>query len=266
MAKKGKAADAGVQADFGFAQPVALDPVHNRLTAWAPAQWPVDPGWAPLLQAFWASPQAQALGDFMAQRLASGATIYPAHPLRALELTPLPAVRAVILGQDPYHGPNQAHGLAFSVQHGQRVPPSLRNIFHEIERSTAPAGQAPAQLLAPRSACLEPWARQGVLLINTCLTVEAGAPGSHTKKGWEALTDAIIQAASQSATPVVFMLWGAHAQAKQSLIASGRHLVLTANHPSPLSAHRPPKPFRGCGHFAEANAWLNSQGSEGILW
>lgn len=266
MATQGKAADAGAQADFGFEPPVGLDPAQNRLTAWAPAQWQVDPSWAPLLQDFWASPQAQALGDFMAQRLAAGATMYPAHPLRALELTPLPAVRVVILGQDPYHGPNQAHGLAFSVQHGQRVPPSLRNIFHEIERSTAPAGQAPAQLLAPRSACLEPWARQGVLLINTCLTVEAGAPGSHTKKGWEALTDAIIQAASQSATPVAFMLWGAHAQAKQSLIASGRHLVLTANHPSPLSAHRPPKPFRGCGHFAEANAWLNSQGSEGILW
>jgi len=266
VAKKGKAADAGVQADFGFAQPVALDPVHNRLTAWAPAQWPVDPGWAPLLQAFWASPQAQALGDFMAQRLASGATIYPAHPLRALELTPLPAVRAVILGQDPYHGPNQAHGLAFSVQHGQRVPPSLRNIFHEIERGAPQVVQSPVQPTAPRSACLESWARQGVLLLNTCLTVEAGLPGSHAKKGWEALTDAIIQATSQSAEPIVFMLWGAHAQAKQGLIAPGRHLVLTANHPSPLSARRPPQPFWGCGHFAEANAWLRRQGREGILW
>ena len=262
MATKRKAADAGAQTDFGFAPPGALDPVHNRLTAWAPGQWPVDPGWAPLLQAFWASPQGRRLGDFMAQRLAAGATIYPSQPLRALELTPLPAVRIVILGQDPYHGPNQAHGLAFSVQHGQRVPPSLRNIFNEIERATPPEVQAQA----PRSACLEPWARQGVLLLNTCLTVEAGAPGSHAKKGWEALTDGIIQAVSQSAEPVVFMLWGAHAQAKQSLIAPGRHLVLTANHPSPLSARRPPQPFWGCGHFAEANAWLSRQGREGILW
>ena len=266
MAKKGKAADTGVQADFGFEPPAALEPVQNRLTAWAPAQWPVDPGWAPVLQAFWASPQGRGLGDFMAQRLAAGAIIYPSQPLRALELTPLPAVRVVILGQDPYHGPNQAHGLAFSVQHGQRVPPSLRNIFNEIERSTPPAGQTPAPQLAPRSACLEPWASQGVLLLNTCLTVEAGAPGSHAKKGWEALTDEIIQAVSQSAEPVVFMLWGAHAQAKQGLIAPGRHLVLTANHPSPLSARRPPQPFWGCGHFAEANAWLRRQGREGILW
>jgi uracil-DNA glycosylase len=262
VAKKGKATDAGVQADFGFAPPGAPDPVHNRLTAWAPGQWPVDPSWAPLLQTFWASPQAQALGDFMAQRLAAGATIYPAHPLRALELTPLPAVRAVILGQDPYHGPNQAHGLAFSVQHGQRVPPSLRNIFNEIDRTASPQ----ARSSAPRSACLESWARQGVLLLNTCLTVEAGTPGSHAKKGWEALTDEIIQAASQSAAPVVFMLWGAHAQAKQALIAPDRHLVLMANHPSPLSARRPPQPFWGCGHFAEANAWLSSQGRESILW
>jgi uracil-DNA glycosylase len=262
VAKKSKATDVGLQADFGFTPPDAPDPVHNRLTAWAPGQWPVDPGWAPLLQTFWASPQAQALGDFMAQRLAAGATIYPANPLRALELTPLPAVRVVILGQDPYHGPNQAHGLAFSVQHGQRVPPSLRNIFSEIDRTSSLQPRSSA----PRSACLESWAGQGVLLLNTCLTVEAGAPGSHVKKGWEALTDALIQAVSQSAEPVVFMLWGAHAQAKQGLMAPGRHLVLTANHPSPLSARRPPQPFWGCGHFAEANAWLSSQGREGILW
>lgn len=262
MAAQGKAADAGAQADFGFAPPAGLDPVHNRLMAWAPGQWPVDPGWAPVLQAFWASPQAQALGEFMTQRLAAGAIIYPAHPLRALELTPLPAVRVVILGQDPYHGPNQAHGLAFSVQHGQRIPPSLRNIFHEIDRTASPQ----ARSLAPRSACLESWARQGVLLLNTCLTVEAGVPASHAKKGWEALTDAVIHEISLSNMPAVFMLWGTHAQAKQSLIAPGRHLVLTANHPSPLSARRPPQPFWGCGHFAEANAWLRSQGRERILW
>jgi len=262
VATQGKAADAGTQADFGFAPPAGLDPVQNRLTAWAPDQWPVDHSWSPVLQAFWAGPAGEQLSQFIRQRLAAGAVIYPSQPLRALELTPLPAVRVVILGQDPYHGPNQAHGLAFSVQHGQRVPPSLRNIFQEIERATPPAAQAPA----PRSACLESWARQGVLLLNTCLTVEAGAPGSHAKKGWEALTDALIEAVSQSVEPVVFMLWGAHAQAKQALIAPGRHLVLTANHPSPLSARRPPQPFWGCGHFAKANAWLSRQGREAILW
>lgn len=262
MATQGKATDAGAQADFGFLPPCVLDSAHNRLTAWAPGQWSADPSWAPVLQAFWTSPQARALGGFMAQRLAAGATIYPAQPLRALELTPLPAVRVVILGQDPYHGPNQAHGLAFSVQHGQRIPPSLRNIFSEIDRTASPQ----ARSSAPRSACLESWGRQGVLLLNTCLTVEAGAPASHAQKGWEALTDEIIQAVSQSSEPVVFMLWGGHAQAKKSLIAPGRHLVLTANHPSPLSARRPPQPFWGCGHFAAANAWLSCQGREGILW
>jgi uracil-DNA glycosylase len=266
VATKRKAADAGAQTDFGFAPPGALDPVHNRLTAWAPGQWPVDPGWAPLLQAFWASPQGRRLGDFMAQRLAAGATIYPSQPLRALELTPLPAVRIVILGQDPYHGPNQAHGLAFSVQHDQRVPPSLRNIFSEIERGSLPQPAPCLQARAPRSGALEPWAWQGVLLLNTCLTVESGAPGSHAKQGWEALTDKIIKAIACSETPTVFMLWGAHAQAKQDLIGTGWHLVLTANHPSPLSARRPPRPFVGCGHFSAANAWLEQHGLGPVLW
>lgn len=270
VATKRRVAAAGLQADFGFVRPDVPIPEDKRLKAWTPAAWPVDPSWAPVLQAFWASPPALALGDFMAQRLAAGAVIYPSHPFRALQLTPLPAVRIVILGQDPYHGPNQAHGLAFSVPHGQRVPPSLRNIFKEIERSAAPTAPAaapqPARLAAARSACLEPWAQQGVLLLNTCLTVESGVPGSHAKKGWEVLTDAVIQAVSCSSEPVVFMLWGAHAQAKRRLIAPGRHLVLAANHPSPLSAHRPPQPFEGCGHFAEANAWLIAHSREGIHW
>lgn len=194
----------------------------------------------PLLKAFWLSPPGLALGAFVAQRLAAGAVIYPDQPLRALELTPLAGVRVVIVGQDPYHGPDQAHGLAFSVQAGQRVPPSLRNIFSEIERSLPPQPAPGVQARAPRSGALEPWARQGVLLLNTCLTVESGAPGSHAKQGWEALTDEIIKAVACSETPTVFMLWGAHAQAKQALVSSGRHLVLAANHPSPLSARRPP--------------------------
>jgi len=220
----------------------------------------------PLLKAFWVSPPGLALGAFVAQRLAAGAVIYPDQPLRALELTPLTGVRVVVVGQDPYHGPDQAHGLAFSVQAGQRVPPSLRNIFSEIERGSLPQPALGVQARAPRSGALEPWARQGVLLLNTCLTVESGAPGSHAKQGWEALTNTIISAVADSETPTVFMLWGAHAQAKQDLTVTGRHLVLTANHPSPLSARRPPRPFMGCGHFSAANAWLEQHGRGAVLW
>lgn len=220
----------------------------------------------PLLKPFWVSPPGLALGAFVAQRLASGAVIYPDQPLRALELTPLTGVRVVIVGQDPYHGPDQAHGLAFSVQAGQRVPPSLRNIFNEIERNSLPGLKSGGLTPGPRGGALESWARQGVLLLNTCLTVESGAPGSHAKQGWEALTDEIIAAVADSETPTVFMLWGAHAQAKQALVGSGRHLVLTANHPSPLSARRPPRPFVGCGHFSAANAWLEQHGRGAVLW
>ena len=246
-----------------------VETTPERLTAWNPTLWSIDPSWAPVVQGFLASPTGRKLGQFIEQRLADGAVIYPPHPLRALELTPLSAVKVVILGQDPYHGPNQAHGLAFSVRHGNRIPPSLRNIFKEIDRDDA-KGIAKADIaLAPRhplrSGSLEAWAQQGVLLLNTCMTVEDGAPGSHAKKGWEALTDALIQVVAESVEPVVFMLWGAHAQAKSELIKGG-HLVLTANHPSPLSASRPPQPFLGCGHFAAANVWLDSRGHKTIKW
>ena len=237
----------------------------ERLTAWNPTLWSIDPSWAPVVQGFLASPTGQKLGQFITQRLADGAVIYPPHPFRALELTPLSAVKVVILGQDPYHGPNQAHGLAFSVRHGNRIPPSLRNIFKEIDRDDAKAGIALAPRHPLRSGSLEAWAQQGVLLLNTCMTVEDGAPGSHAKKGWEALTDALIQVVAESLEPVVFMLWGAHAQAKSELIKGG-HLVLTANHPSPLSASRPPQPFLGCGHFSAANVWLEAGGQEAIKW
>lgn len=245
-----------------------LDPRTERLTAWNPAFWPTDPSWAPVVQGFFASPAGLRLGAFIDQRLASGAVVYPAHPLHALALTPLTAVRVVILGQDPYHGPNQAHGLAFSVAHGNRIPPSLRNIFKEIDRCAAQAGvtAAPIQGLATRrSGSLEAWARQGVLLLNTCMTVEAGAPGSHAKQGWEGLTDALIKAVASTTEPAVFMLWGSHAQTKRALIM-GDHLVLMANHPSPLSANRPPQPFMGCGHFATANDWLREHGHKAINW
>lgn len=214
----------------------------------------VDAGWQPLVQAWAGSPAGVQLLAFLAQREAAGATIYPPEPLRALRLTPLVQVRVVILGQDPYHGPGQAEGLSFSVPTGLKIPPSLRNIYKELQRDL---GQAP-----PASGHLLAWARRGVLLLNTCLTVEDGQPASHAKKGWEALTDALIAAAAGDAAPKVFMLWGAHAQAKAALIAAAgpQHLLLQANHPSPLSASRPPVPFIGCGHFSRAAEWLAGQG------
>jgi uracil-DNA glycosylase len=154
--------------------------------------------------------------------------------------------------------------LAFSVAGGKRIPPSLRNIFKEIDRG-ADQATAAAQSSGLRSGSLEAWARQGVLLLNTCLTVEDGAPASHARQGWEALTDELIQAVACSAESVVFMLWGAHAQDKCALI-KGPHLILTANHPSPLSASRPPQPFFGCGHFVAANDWLQAHGHKAISW
>ena len=253
------------QANLAFDDAGLPGRTPERLTAWNPALWPIDPSWVPVVDGFLASPTGVKLGQFISQRLAEGAVIYPSLPLRALALTPLPAVKVVILGQDPYHGPNQAHGLAFSVRHGNRIPPSLQNIFKEIDRGAAQARPASAPSSGLRSGSLEAWAQQGVLLLNTCMTVEDGAPGSHAKQGWETLTDALIQAAAESGRSVVFMLWGAHAQAKRELI-KGEHLVLTANHPSPLSANRPPQPFLGCGHFVAANAWLQARGHKAINW
>lgn len=230
----------------------------RALTTWAPSGWPVAPGWRDTVDGFFASPAGQSLGDFIRSRVASGATIYPPEPLRALALTPPEAVRVVILGQDPYHGPDQAEGLAFSVAPGVRLPPSLRNIVAELQRDL---GLAP-----PRHGSLAAWARRGVLLLNTCLTVEDGSPAIHAKRGWEVLTDLLIGRVAQQPGPCVFMLWGAHAQAKLPRLeapgqASGApRLVLQANHPSPLSARRPPAPFLGCGHFGQAQRWLAAQG------
>jgi len=219
-----------------------------------PLDWQVDAGWRPVLEAWRESPAGQGLLNHLSQRETAGAVIYPPDPLRALRLTPLEQVRVVILGQDPYHGPGQAEGLAFSVPSGNKVPPSLRNIFKELQRDL---GQQP-----PMTPHLGAWAQRGVLLLNTCLTVEDGAPASHAKRGWESLTDALIEAAARDAAPKVFMLWGAHAQAKAALIqaAGPQHLLLQANHPSPLSATRPPQPFIGCAHFSQAAQWLAGQG------
>lgn len=265
------------QTELAFDRPVFGSPAppaggaapEGSLSVWAPAQWPVAPDWRPLVDRFLASDAGRQLGHFVAERLAQGAVVYPPAPLRALEVTPLHAVRVVILGQDPYHGPGQAEGLAFSVAPGVKPPPSLRNIFKEIARDSA---LPPASVVVAGSGSLLGWAQQGVLLINACLTVEQGQPGCHAGQGWEVLTDAIVGAVAARPGPVVFMLWGAHAQAKQALIAAvgaqqqAEHLVLTSNHPSPLSALRPPAPFIGCGHFSQANRFLQQQGESAIAW
>ncbi|GAB2744464.1 uracil-DNA glycosylase [Melaminivora jejuensis] len=225
-----------------------------------PADWPVAPLWQPLVDDFFASERGQALLAFLRARLDAGAVIFPPQPLRALQLTPPGAVRVVILGQDPYHGRGQAEGLAFSVQPGVRIPPSLRNIFKELQRDL---GVPPPPFPAPGGSLVK-WAKGGVLLLNTTLTVEEGQAASHAGKGWEVLTDAVIRHVAEGARPVVFMLWGSHAQAKRALIPSDRgHLVLLANHPSPLSAERPPRPFIGCGHFGQARAFRERLNVEG---
>ncbi len=220
--------------------------------------WPVDPGWAGLRDRFAASPDGRALVAHLQQRIQAGAVIYPPAPFRALVLTPPTDVRVVILGQDPYHGPGQAEGLAFSVPPGVKPPPSLRNLFLELQRDLG--------LPVPANGSLVRWAGQGVLLLNTCLTVEDGQPASHAGRGWEAFTDAVIRHCSQTGPAKAFLLWGAHAQKKRALIDDARHAVLQANHPSPLSARRPPMPFLGCGHFSAVNRWLVEQGQPPVRW
>jgi uracil-DNA glycosylase len=230
----------------------------------APAGWAelddpaVLPGWRPLLADFRASASGQHLQAFLRVRQAAGAAVYPPQPLRVFTFTPPEAVRVVILGQDPYHGPGQAEGLAFSVAPGVAPPPSLRNIFQELRRDLG--------LPPPADGSLVRWARQGVFLLNATLSVEQGRPASHAGQGWESLTDAAIRHCSEAGGPTAFLLWGAHAQKKAAFIDAARHLVLKANHPSPLSARRPPWPFIGCGHFGQANRWLAGQGLPPVRW
>ena len=206
-------------------------------------------------------PYMRALKDFLVAEKAAGRRIFPKGGLwfRALDLTPLGNVRVVILGQDPYHGPGQAHGLCFSVMPGTPIPPSLANIFKEMKSDLG--------LDPPGHGFLEHWARQGVLLLNSVLTVQMGQAASHRDRGWERFTDAAIAAVARQADPVVFMLWGSYAQKKAALVDSidkgGRHLVLKAPHPSPLSAHAG---FFGCRHFSRANAFLESRGLAPIDW
>lgn len=216
--------------------------------------------WRALAQHFLASKDGQSLQHFLAARAAAGATIYPPRPLHALELTPRHDVRVVILGQDPYHGPGQAHGLAFSVPDGVAPPPSLRNIFLELKSDLG--------CPIPASGNLERWARRGVLLLNAVFTVEEGKPGSHARRGWERLSRSVIEQLARDARPKVFLLWGTFAQAQRDLVETNgpQHLVLAANHPSPLSARRPPVPFFGCRHFSRANEFLEQRGRGSIDW
>ena len=212
---------------------------------------------APVLE----SPEARRLGGWLTREEAGGKAIYPprGQRLRALELTPLDEAKVVILGQDPYHGPGQAHGLCFSVPEGVPTPPSLVNIYKELESDLGIARRAHGNL--------EHGARQGVLLLNTCLTVEAGKAGSHAGKGWEAITDAAVAAVAARETPSVFVLWGNHARNKAlkvpELGPGTRHLVLTSPHPSPLSAHGG---FFGSKPFSQANAFLEAKGRGAIEW
>lgn len=254
------------QADL-FGVPLANGALPERLVAWNPAGWPVSPDWQPVVDQFLVSPVGHKLAQFVTQRIAAGACIFPPQPLRALALTPLAGVKVVIVGQDPYHGPGQAEGLAFSVVLGCKIPPSLRNIFKELALESQQANPG-STAMPPPNGSLVRWAEQGVLLLNTCLTVEQGVPASHAQQGWEALTDAVVQAVLGRGRPVVFMLWGAHAQrlAAQVHAAPGNHRVLQANHPSPLSALRAPTPFIGCGHFRQANEALMGWGSAPINW
>ena len=239
--------------ETGAPQPPAL---HD----WPGDLAPLAGGWGPVVGAFLASPAGQALDRQLRARLAAGATVYPPQPWRALALTPPERVKVVILGQDPYHGPGQATGLAFDVPPGVRTPPSLRNIFKELARSH---GRPPAT----GAGLLEHWARQGVLLLNTSLTVEAGQAASHARLGWQTLTDAVLAHLAAHPAPRAYLLWGAHAQARAPRAQPGvPQLVLTANHPSPLSALRPPEPFIGCDHFRKANAFLVAQGQTPVDW
>jgi uracil-DNA glycosylase len=217
--------------------------------------------WRTPLRAEFDSPYMAALKTYLLAEKAAGKRIFPkgGEWFRALDLTPLDQVRVVILGQDPYHGPGQAHGLCFSVQPGVRTPPSLVNIYKELRSDL---GIEPA-----RHGFLEHWAKQGVLLLNSVLTVEQGLAAAHRGRGWETFTDAVIRLVAAKPEPVVFLLWGSYAQKKAGFVETveqgGRHLVLKAAHPSPLSAHNG---FLGCRHFSRANAFLEAQGQAPIDW
>ena len=218
----------------------------------------LEASWKYGLSEFLLSPKMDELKDFLVQEKNADKVIYPPSSLifNALNTTPMPHVKVVILGQDPYHGPNQAHGLSFSVQKGVALPPSLRNIFHELHNDLG--------IEIPKHGNLTHWAEQGVLLLNAVLTVEAGQPTSHQKRGWEDFTDYVIDVLNEQREHIVFILWGAYAQRKGQRIDQTRHLVLKAAHPSPLAANR--GGFFGCKVFSKSNNYLKQHGIEPIDW
>lgn len=218
----------------------------------------IEPGWKQALHEEFGQPYFSQLAQKIKLELAEGQTLYPPGPLifNAFAQTPFDKVRVVILGQDPYHNPGQAHGLSFSVPPGVPPPPSLLNIYEEIRRSL--------NIQMPRDyGDLTHWARQGVLLLNAMLTVRANQPSSHSNLGWANFTDAVIRKLSSEKKGIIFLLWGRFAQEKAKLIDKNQHHILTAPHPSPLSAYRG---FIGCGHFARVNELLETDGQEGIDW
>lgn len=227
------------------------------MSATAPPQVALEASWKPHIGDWLLRDDMQALAAFLRQRKAAGATVYPPgkQMFAAFDATAFEQVRVVILGQDPYHGPGQAHGLSFSVPPGVPVPPSLLNIYKEIE--------ADLGIARPGHGCLLPWARQGVLLLNAVLSVEQGQAGSHQGRGWEGFTDHVVDVLNRQREGLVFMLWGSYAQKKGAMIDTGRHRVLKAPHPSPLSAHRG---FLGCRHFSQANDYLRRRGQAPIDW
>jgi len=218
----------------------------------------LDDSWKYGLSEFLLSPKMDALKTFLIEEKKANKVIYPPNHLifNALNTTPLDRVKVVIIGQDPYHGPNQAHGLSFSVQKGVALPPSLRNIFHELHNDLG--------VKIPKHGDLTHWAEQGVLLLNAVLTVEAAQPTSHQKRGWEEFTDHVIDVLNEQREHIVFILWGAYAQRKGQRIDQNKHLVLKAAHPSPLSANR--GGFFGCKVFSKTNNYLKQHGIEPIDW
>ena len=217
----------------------------------------LEPSWKARVGDWFAREDMQQLSTFLRQRKAVGATVFPPGPqiFAAFDATPFNAVKVVVLGQDPYHGPGQAHGLCFSVLPGVPVPPSLLNIYEELESDVG--------FVRPEHGYLMPWARQGVLLLNSVLTVEAGQPGAHQGKGWEGFTDHVVDVLNREREGLVFLLWGSYAQAKGKVIDTRRHRVLKAPHPSPLSAHRG---FLGCKHFSATNQYLQRTGQGVVDW
>ena len=217
----------------------------------------LEPSWKARVGDYFDRPEMHALGDFLRSEKHAGKHIFPPGPqiFAALDTTPFDKVKVVVLGQDPYHGPGQAHGLCFSVRPGVPVPPSLLNVFTEIESDLG--------IPRPDHGCLTPWAQRGVLLLNSVLTVQSRMAGSHQGKGWEGFTDRVIDELNREREGLVFLLWGSYAQSKGRLIDTRRHRVLEAPHPSPLSAHRG---FLGCRHFSQTNQYLEGVGQSPIDW